>query len=199
MYLSVATHPDISYAVSRLSSFLDCYCLDHWEATVCILHYLKGTRQYALTPGGRNPLSLIGYSDSDYANCVDTSCSIGSYCFTLGSGVISWSSKKQSTVTDSSCYANYITLHNTSHKIVFLRQLLDSLHFLPSGPAHLYCDNDTVSHLSKDHVWHSHTKHIWVKYHYMRELVLAGDVTIQCVGSKDNTSDIQYSQSPLHT
>ena len=60
MYLSVATHPDISYAVSRLSSFLDCYHLDHWEATVCVLRYLKGTRQYALTLSGRNPLSLIG-------------------------------------------------------------------------------------------------------------------------------------------
>ena len=189
MYLSVATRPDISYAVSQLSSFLDCYCLEHWEAAVHILRYLKGTRQYALTLGGRNPLSLIGYSNSDYANCVDTSRSIGSYCFTLGSGVISWSSRKQSTVADSSCYAEYIALHNTSHKIIFLRQLLDGLRFLPSGPAHLYCDNDAVSRLSEDHVWHSHTKHIQVKYHYMRELVLAGNVTIQRVGSKDNTLD----------
>ena len=101
--------------------------------------------------GGRNPLSLISYSDADYANCVDTSCSIGSYCFTLGSGVISWSSKKQSTVTDSLCYAKYIALHNASHKIVFLRQLLDGLCFLPSEPAHLYCDNDAASCLLLRH------------------------------------------------
>src|SRR6201996_2708866 len=129
MYLSVATRPDISYAVGRLSSFLDCYCLEHWDTAIRVLHYLKGTATYGLTLGGQNPLSLIGYSDSDYANCVDTSRSIGVYCFTLGSGVISWSSRKQSTVADSSCYAEYIALHNASHEIVFLRQLLDGLRF----------------------------------------------------------------------
>ena len=190
MYLSVATRPDISYAVGRLSSFLDCYRLEHWDAAVRVLRYLKGTSTYGLTLGGRNPLNLIGYSDSDYANCVDTSRSIGGYCFTLGSGVISWSSRKQPTVADSSCYAEYIALHSASHEVVFLRQLLEGLHLLPSGPARIYCDNDAASRLSEDHVWHSHTKHIRVKYHYTRELVLAGDVTIQRVGSKDNTSDI---------
>src|ERR1700761_7684452 len=135
MYLSVATRPDISYAVGCLSSFLDCYRLEHWDAAIRVLRYLKGTRTHALTLGGNNPISLTGYSDSDYANCVDTSRSIGGYCFTLCSGMISWSSRKQSTVADSSCYAEYIALHNAAHKVIFLCQLLDGLHFLPSGPA----------------------------------------------------------------
>jgi len=137
MYFSVATRPDISYAVGRLSSFLDCYRLEHWEAAIRVLRYLKGTRSYALTLGGKAPLTLLGYSDSDYANCPDTSRSIGGYCFSLGSGMISWSSRKQPTVADSSCYAEYIALHNASHEVVFLRQLLDGLHFLPSGATRL--------------------------------------------------------------
>src|ERR1700761_13732 len=124
MYLAVATRPDISYAVGRLSSFLDDFRLEHWEAAIRVLHYLKATRTYGLTLGGKNSLTLNGYSDSDYANCVDTSRSIGGYCFTLGSGMISWSSKKQATVADSSCYAEYIALHSASHEVVFLRQLL---------------------------------------------------------------------------
>ena len=190
MYLSVATRPDISYAVGHLSSFVDCYRLDHWEAAICVLCYLKGTRTYGLTLGGNNSLTLLGYSDSDYTNCVDTSWSIGGYCFTLGSGMISWSSRKQSTVTDSSCYAKYIALHNASHEVIFLQQLLDNLHLLPSEPARLFCDNDAASRLSEDHVWHSHTKHICVKYHYTWELVMARDLTIQCVGLKENTADI---------
>jgi hypothetical protein len=86
MYIAVATCPDISYAVGRLSSFLDCYRLEHWEAAIRIVRYLKGTCTHALTLGGKNSLALMGYSDSDYANCVDTSRSIGGYCFTLGSG-----------------------------------------------------------------------------------------------------------------
>ena len=76
MYLAVATCPDISYAVSRLSSFLDCYRHEHWDAAIRVLHYLKGTRSHALMLGGTNPLSLTGYSNSDYANCMDTSRSM---------------------------------------------------------------------------------------------------------------------------
>ena len=92
MYLAVATQPDIAYAVGRLSSFVDCYRPEHWEAAIRVLWYLKGTKDYALTLGGKNVLALNGYSDSNYANCVDTSRSVGGYCFTLGSGMISWSS-----------------------------------------------------------------------------------------------------------
>jgi hypothetical protein len=143
-----------------------------------------------LVLGGKNSLNLSGYSDSDYANCLDTSRSVGGYCFTLGSGMVSWTSRKQKTVVDSSCYAEYIALHEASHEIVFLRQLLEGLHFLPSGATQLLCDNDAASRLSEDHVWHSHTKHVRVKYHYIRELVNAGDVSVERVGTKDNTADI---------
>lgn len=101
MYLSVASHPDISYAIGQLASFLDCYRLEHWEAATHVLHYLKGTCTHVLMLGSKGPLALINYSNSDYANCPDTSQSIGSYCFSLGSGMISWSSKKQPTIVDS--------------------------------------------------------------------------------------------------
>src|SRR6266702_5232540 len=97
MYLAVATRPDIAYAAGRLASFMDCYQPDHWAAAVRVLRYLKGMRLYSLTLGGQNSLSLSGYSDSDYTNCIDTSRSVGGYCFTLGSGMVSWSSRKQAT------------------------------------------------------------------------------------------------------
>ena len=161
---------DIAEWVERTpyqSSFLDCYRPDHWEAAICVLRYLKGMRTHTLTLSSSKPLTLSGYSDSDYANCVDTSRSIGGYCFTLGASVISWGSQKQTTVADSSCYTEYIALHNATHKVVFLRQLLEGLNLLPSGATHLLCDDDATSHLSEDHMWHSHTKHIRVKYYYL--------------------------------
>ena len=122
MYLAVATQPDISYAIGHLSSFLDCYRLEHWAAAICILWYLQSTQTYALTLGGQNSIALSGYSDSDYANYINTSWSIGRYCFALRSGVMS--SKKQPTVADSSCYMEYIALHDAAYKVVFLRQIL---------------------------------------------------------------------------
>ena len=73
MYLAIATRPDIAFAVSQLSSFLDCYTPDHWSAAVHILRYLKGTRSLSLVLGCDHSPSLIGYSDSNYANCLDTS------------------------------------------------------------------------------------------------------------------------------
>lgn len=166
MYISVATCPDISYTVSCLSSFLDCYRLEHWDAAVHVVRYLKGTHSHSLSLGGKLQIDLMGHSNSDYTNCVDTSHSIRGYCFSLGSGAISWSLKKQTTVADFSCYAEYIALHDAGHEVSFLRQLLTGLQFLPSSPTRLFCDNDAATRLSEDHVWHSHTKHIRIKYHY---------------------------------
>ena len=190
MYIAVGTRPDITYAVGRLASFLDCYRPEHWDAATRVVRYLKGTRTLCLVLGGTNSLRLLGYSDSDYANCPDTSRSISGYCFTLGSGMISWSSRKQKTVTDSSCYAEYIALHEAAHEAIFLRQLLSGLHILPSSATPLHCDNDAASKLAEDHVWHSCTKHIRVKYHYIREQVLTGNLNVTRVHSHDNTADI---------
>jgi len=89
MYLAVATRPDIAFAVGHLSSFLSCYTLDHWSAAIRVLHYLKGTRSLSLVLGCDCSPSLIGYSDSDYANCPNTSRSISSHCHSLGAGIIS--------------------------------------------------------------------------------------------------------------
>jgi hypothetical protein len=77
MYIANATRPDISLAVGRLASVMDCYTTDHWKAAVRVLHYLKGTRTLSLRLGGPTALSLVGFSDLDYANCTETSKSIG--------------------------------------------------------------------------------------------------------------------------
>jgi hypothetical protein len=189
-YVTVATRPDIAFAVGRLSSFLDCYMPDHWSAAVWVIRYLKGTRTLGLTLSGTNRPRLIGYSDSDYANCPDTSRSISGYCFSLGSGAISWMSKKQWVVADSSCYAEYIALHDSSHELAFLRELLTGLGFDPGAPTPLLCDNDATHQLAKDHVNHPNVKHIHVKFHYIRELVEDGTAALQRVRSSDNTADI---------
>jgi hypothetical protein len=160
IYVAIGMRPDIAFAVSRLSSFMDCYTPEHWSAAIHVIHYLKGTWTLGLTLGSTNPIRLIGYSDSDYANCIETSCSVSGYCFSLGSGVISWMSKKQHVVADSSCYAEYIALHDSSHEVAFLRELLAGLHFGTSHPTPIHCNNDAAHCLAEDHVGHPNVKHI---------------------------------------
>jgi hypothetical protein len=189
-YLAVATRPDIAYAVGRLAAFLDCYRDTHWAAAQRVLRYIKGTRFFSLTLGGSSPPSLVGYSDSDYANCLDTSRSISGYCYSLGSGVISWSSKKQKHAADSSCYAEYIALHHAGKEIIFLRELLDGLGIVVPGSTPLHCDNDEARRLTEDHSRHSNVKHYRVKYHTIRDLVDEGLGHVVRIPTCDNIADI---------
>jgi len=190
MYIAVGTRPDIAYAVSKLSSYLDCYRSDHWDAAIRVLRYLKGTRTLGLVLGGSNPINLIGYSDSDYANCVETSRSVAGYCFNLGSGMISWRSRKGQTVADSTCYAEYMALHEAAREAMFLRELLGELKFKSLTPTPVFCDNRATIILSEDHVGHPRVKHIHVKYHYIQDQVQDGLLVAKQIRSEDNTADI---------
>jgi hypothetical protein len=87
-YVAVATCPDITFTIGRLAFFLECYHPEHWSVAVQVLQYLKGTCSLCPTLGSINSLHLLGYSNSDYTNYIDTSHSIGGYCFSLGYGAI---------------------------------------------------------------------------------------------------------------
>jgi hypothetical protein len=93
-------------------------------------------------------------------------------------------------VADSSCYTEYIALHEASYEAIFLRQLLDGLGFLPEEPTPLFCDNDAASRLAEDQTGHPSVKHIRVKFHSVRQLVEEEEFKVNRVRSADNTADI---------
>ena len=194
-YIAVATQPNISFTLGCLASVLDCYQPKHWAAALHVLHYLKGTRTLQLVLGGLMTTTLTGFSDSDYANCPDTSHSVAGYCFSLGSGMVSWHSKKQDNPMDSSCYAEYDALHKAAQEGIFLRQLLQELSLLESRPGKcpptaIFCDNDAAVRLSQDNIWHSNTKHFCVELHYTQDQVQTGELQILQVPSADTITDI---------
>ena len=190
MYLAVGTHPDIAFTVGHVATVFDCYRPEHWDAAVRIVRYLKGTCSFYLELGGSNPIQPVAFTDLDYANCPDTSRSIGGYCFSLGSGMISWASHKQKHTADSSCYAEYITIHNATHEVLFLRQFLDSLNMPLRTPTPLYCDNDAAHQLTEDQRQHSKLKHIHVHYHSTRDLVDLDELKVLHIRSSENIADI---------
>jgi hypothetical protein len=118
MYLAISTRPDIMHAVSSLSCFNSGHGETHWKAAIHVVKYLKGTREYELELGGDSTARLTGYSDSDYANCPDTRRSVSGYCFDLGSGLVSWMSKKQATTATSSTEAEYMAAAQATKEAV---------------------------------------------------------------------------------
>ena len=94
------------------------YRPEHWSVGLWVLRHLKGTCSLRLVHGSMTTTALSGFCDSDYANRQDTSRSIPGYCFKLGSGVISWHSKKHDHASDLSCYAEYIALHTGTQEVI---------------------------------------------------------------------------------
>ena len=189
MYASLATQPDITYATNKLSQFSSNPGRTHWTALQRVLRYLKRTRGYVLVLGGKGEYILTGYTDSDYAGCVDTRRSTSGYAFTLGCGSISWSSKRQSIVTTSSCEAEYVASCHATKEAIWLRRLLDFLGH-KQGTTTMYSDNNASITLTKDPTFHARTKHIDVQFHYTRERVENKDVFFRHLPTSSMPADI---------
>lgn len=191
-YLLAGTRPDLAYTISVLSSFMNCYRAEHWNAAIWTVRYLKGTRNLRLILGGATPMRLVGYTDASFADCPDTRRSTGGYATFLnaGSGPISWASRKQLDTADSTCVSEYIAAHDAAKELVWLRTLLSELQLTPVGPTPLYCDNSAAVTLAGDQAFHKKVKHVAVRYHYLRELVQRQQIVVQHVAGKSNVADI---------
>ena len=140
VYLTVI-RPDISYAVHQVSQYLSAPRSTHYAAILRILRYLKGTLFHGLFYSAQSPLILRAFSDADWAGDPTNRGSTTSYCFLLGSSLISWRSKKQTHVARSSTEAEYHALADTTSELLWLRWLLKDLGVSTSSATLLYCDN----------------------------------------------------------
>jgi hypothetical protein len=190
LYLAIGTRPDISYSVQQLSQFLDCYSFDHWKAAIRLVRYLKGTRDLKLHLGGNIPIRLHAFSDSDWANCLDTRRSVGGYICSLGSGTVSWTARKQKVVATSSCEAEYIAAFETAKECIWIRTLLNGIGYTQTSPTIISCDNSATKTLSEDPLLHSRVKHVDIKYHFLRDHVQSNDLQLAYVNTRENIADM---------
>lgn len=182
------TRPDISYAVNQAAQFNNNPGRGHWEAAKRILSYLKGTANYGLLLGSGS--GFKGFSDSDYARDKDLRRSVTGIVFHLFGGPIAWSSHKQSCVALSTCEAEYVAACDATREAVWLRQLLHQLGFLPVGPTRLLCDSQSAIRLARNPDQHKRTKHIDVRYHFVREQQAAKNINLVFIGTKEQVADI---------
>jgi hypothetical protein len=166
MYAMMGTRPDIAYAVSTLSRFASRPGFTHVSALKHLLRYIQGTRQLGIT-FTRNGGSLIGYTDSDWAKDVPTRKSVSGSVFMLAGGPVSWSSKGQTCVAQSSTEAEYVASAEVAKELIWLRYLLQDIHCPPSQATPLFIDNRGASLLAKNPVYHNRTKHIDIRHHFI--------------------------------
>ena len=185
IYLMVCTRPDLAHSVGVLSRYMSDPKRDHWNAAKRVLRYIKNTTDVGIVFGGQQKLRLEGYSDSSFANDIDDRKSTAGYGFMLNNGIISWSSKKQPTVAQSTTEAEYMGLSTASAEAVWLNNLLVELGFrTPNEPVKLYGDNQGSLMLSTNPKYHNRTKHIDIIYHHIRELIERKKIDLEYMPTK---------------
>jgi hypothetical protein len=188
LYLT-ASRPDIIFSVCLCAWFQANPKESHLLALKRILRYLKHTPNIGLWYPKRANLELVGYSDSDFAgSLVDRKRTSGA-CLLLEHSLVSWSSKKQNSVTLSTAEAEYIAAGACCAQILYMKQsLLDYGVQLCSVP--LLCDNESAIKFAKNPVLHSRTKDINIRHHFLREKEANGDIALQNVRSEEQLVDI---------
>ena len=171
----------------------------HLLAAKRILRYLQGTRDFGLFYKKGEKSDLFGFTDSDYAGDQDDRRSTSGYVFMLGTGAVSWSSKKQPIVTLSTTEAEFVAATACACQAIWLKKLLEELQFKEDKPTLIYCDNSSAIKLSKNPVLHGRSKHIDVKYHFLRDLTNDGVINLVYCRSEDQVADIQTKPLKLAT
>jgi len=192
MYANLGTRPDLSHAVSYLCRFSAHPDDSHWTAIKHILRYVKGTLNLGLryTRTDAPQHGLIAYSDSDWGNDVDTSRSTMGYSVHLAGAAISWSSKLQSRVADSTCDAEYMGLSHAAKEVVFIRQLLSELSISLPAPTTLLGDNQGANAIARNPTHHQRSRHVRIREHFVRDMVRLGDIVITYIATADMVADI---------
>lgn len=194
MYAMVCTRPDIAHAVGTVSRFLSNPGREHWNAVKWILRYLRGTTSLRLCFGGDKP-TLVGYTDSDMAGDIDSRKSTSGYLIKLAGGAVAWQSRLQRCVALSTTEAEFIAITEACKELLWLRKFLQELGFVQDKYL-LFCDSQSAIHLGKNSTFHSRSKHIDVRYHWIRDVLDAGLLELAKVHTDDNGADMMTKALP---
>ncbi|XP_073294587.1 uncharacterized protein [Primulina huaijiensis] len=189
IYLTV-TRPDISYDVQVLSQFMHAPKKSHMDAAFRVLRYLKSAPGLGILLSASCSFSLQAYCDSDWAACPMTRRSVTGYCIKLGSSLISWKSKKQSTMSRSSAEAEYRAMASTTCEVTWILGLLNDMGVTLLSPPTLFRDNQAALHIAANPLYHERTKHIEIDCHLIREKIKNGVIQTAHISTTEQLADI---------
>ena len=170
---------------------------EHWNAVKWIFRYLNGTTGYGILfarQHGDN--SVVGYVNSNYAGNIDDIRSTTSYVFTLSGRPICWRSTLQSLVAISTTKAEYMAVAEAAEAL-WLKGLIKELG-LNQGGVQLQCDSQSAIYLAKHQVYHARTKHIDVRFHKIRELIVTREIVLEKIDTSENAVDMLTKMVPTN-
>jgi len=188
MFAAIVSRPNIMFATSQVSRFLQNPGQKHWAAVKRILRYLQGTKDIGIIYNG-DTVDLKMFANADFAGDVDSRRSTSGYISTLANGPITWCSQRQKCVARSTTEAEYVAASNAAQEVVWLRALLQELTGPMKQPTRLLMDNQSAIRLVKNAELHKLTKHINVKFHFIRECADNGILEAMYVSSQDQLAD----------
>lgn len=191
LYISQVTRPDISFVINMLSKYNNKPEIEHWIALKRVMRYLKGTENYRLRYKKQPDESMThGYCDADWASSEDDRRSCTGYTFQFQGGSISWNSRRQPTIALSTTEAEYMSLSSCVQEALWLKQFQEELWpQLKNEAMVIYCDNQSCLKLAGTDGYHSRTKHIDVRHHFVREQVLGGCIQVRYIQTDQMVAD----------
>jgi hypothetical protein len=170
MYM-MNTRPNICFVVNTLSQYLVEPKRVHLVVANHVMRYLKGTLDYVLCYTGDFDFGLYGYIDTDWARSDLDGKKTSGCCFSLGSTMNSWKRRKQSSISLSMAEEEYISTCSTNCEAMWLRKLTTGMFDLEMESTMILCDNHSFIKMTKNPIFHYKTKHIEIRYHYIRYMV----------------------------
>ncbi|WVZ93749.1 LOW QUALITY PROTEIN: hypothetical protein U9M48_039706 [Paspalum notatum var. saurae] len=188
LYLT-ATRPDIQFAVCLCARYQASPRTSHRQAVKHIFRYLKFTPELSLWYSSGSSLFLRGFSDADHAGCRIDRKSTSGTCQLLGTSLVSWSSRKQASVSLSTTEAEYIAAASCCSQLLWMKATLSDFG-LRFGKIPLLVDSTSAISVAKNPVLHSRTKHIDVRFHFLKDHYEKGDIDLVHVASENQLADI---------
>eukprot|EP00253_Pinus_taeda_P009962 PITA_09962 len=198
LYL-IGTQPGIMHVVAIVGMFQTNPKETHLQAVKIIFKYLQGTQNYGLWYPRGTDLTLHAYTNVDWAGSVDDRKSTSGSALFMGPRLVSWFSKKQSSIALSTAEEKYVVVASYCTQLLWMMQTLQDLQITCTPPISIFCDNTSAISISKNPVMHSKTKHILIKYHFLREQVLEQKVKLEYVPSKEQIADLLTKPLPRET
>ncbi|GKA04397.1 ribonuclease H-like domain-containing protein [Tanacetum coccineum] len=183
----------------RLDRVYDVHCLrqymhspfnSHLDAALRVLRYLKGSPGSGIQINKIGNLKLRAYADSDWARCPTTRKFVSGYSVFLGDSLVTWKSKKQSTLSRSFVEAEYKRMNSATCEVIWLSNLLGDMGVKNLLPVVMYCDNSSDFQIAANPIFHERSKHFEIDVHLVREKVASGVIKTEKIHTTQQIADI---------